>query len=313
MAWGTPAINALNIAAMSLSYKLIGLFLLVCFPFFFIGGPSPYTTPLFGAIWDCGHLVFFAAAIILLHAHLDLSRKQSWLWVSLGVFVVGGLIEIVQGYVGRDDNWSDVLRDLTGAWLGLFWLQAASTLVWLGRLVALALLLPNLAAIFWAAWGQLYAVQQFPVLADFESPAQMPGIKGNVERSGLHYTKGHYGLAIHLTTDKYSGVTFDNFFNSWQGYTRLSCELYNPNPEPLVLTIRVNDVAHELTGNLFNDRFNKTLQLQPGWNHVDINLSDILHAPATRTMNLSEISAIVIFAVQLPKPRDIYMDDLRLQ
>jgi len=61
-----------------------------------------------------------------------------------------------------------------------------------------------------------------------------------------------------------------------------------------------------------NDRFNRSYPLIQGWNRIAIDVKDISTAPQTRPMNLSQIQGIRIFAVQLPQPRVIYLECIRL-
>lgn len=52
--------------------------------------------------------------------------RHGILWVSLGVFALGGLIEIVQLFVpGRSCDWHDLLADAVGIGLGVMFALAA--------------------------------------------------------------------------------------------------------------------------------------------------------------------------------------------
>src|SRR3954466_3177043 len=118
------------------SKKLTLLFfilLLVACPFFFIGGPNYQSSSLFRAFWDWGHILFFSGLVVVVQPMVKMKGWRFGVLISLIVFVVGGIIEIVQSYTGRDGNWQDLLRDLSGAWLGLFWLQKATAWIWIGR------------------------------------------------------------------------------------------------------------------------------------------------------------------------------------
>lgn len=272
-----------------------------------------HSTPLFHALWDCGHIGFFAGLVLALHTAIDFSKVRAGVILTLAVLLVGGLIEIVQAYTGRDGNWQDLLRDLAGTWLGLFWVQKASYRIWLGRLAAGLLLLPTLLPLYAAAQAQCHAEQQFPLLANFETEMDLFSITGKVERSTEHPSLGDYSLKVRLTTEQYSRVVFVNFFNSWQGYNELLLDIYNPDSQALDLVIRIDDQQHFAGGTAHSDRFNQNLHLDPGWNAIKIPVADIQHAPATRLMQLDAINSIIIFAVKLPREQLIYLDNLRLQ
>jgi hypothetical protein len=61
----------------------------------------------------------------------------------------------------------------------------------------------------------------------------------------------------------------------------------------LPLHLRINDQGHN---NQYRDRYNRRLTLQPGYNYFSLPMSDIAGAPKGRTMDLSEISDVVIYA-----------------
>lgn len=313
MAWGIRAINLLPNIKTKLKQHIAWVIVVIAFPFFFLGGPDATSSQLYGALWNCGHIVFFIALVFALNKKFDLSRWQFSLATLAAVFVGGGLIEVIQSYTGRDGNWDDLLRDLSGTCVGLFWLRPPSVSVWLGRVVALAFLMPSLSTVFFEAWFQYQSMKKFPLIAGFESKIELYGQKSTAELSSQFRTQGHYSLQLNLTTERYSGISFERLFNDWSGFKQLSVDIYNPSSAPFNMVLRVNDIAHEKTGWVDEDRFNKRFQLTPGWNHLVFVIDEIQKTPANRLMDLSQISLIVIYAAQLPEPRTIYLDNLRLE
>lgn len=292
---------------------LVSILLLAIFPFFFIGGPNPYAAPIFRSLWDCGHIIFFAGLVIALRTKFNVSGWRPGLVITLVVFLLGGAIEIIQALTGREGNWQDLLNDLAATWLALFWLQKGNPWVWFGRVGAAALLIPPMVSVFLAVWSQLQIERNFPRLANFESSIDLHGWRGNIERTQTVHSSGDYSLKIHLNTKKYTGASLVEFHNSWQGYTTLSLNIYNPESLPINVVIRISDVRHELGNNDYNDRFNKKLHLVNGWNHIEIPVDSIRQAPATRELEMDSISSIIIFAGRLSKPQDIYVDEIVLK
>lgn len=293
--------------------RLMVCLLIVIAPFFFLGGPSAYSTPLFKTLWDCGHLCFFIILVAFLDTRFRLDNWRAALFITLAVFIGGGLIEIIQAHTGRDGNWGDLLRDLIGTWLALFWLQPPNKWVWSGRLIATLLLMPNIIRILLEADFQWHSEQEFPRLASFESAIEMFGHKGQVERTKEFPTHGDYALKIHLTNEKYSGVTFDRLFNDWSGYQKLKFDVYNPQADAFIMSVRINDVEHQIRGWINTDRFNGQFVVSPGWNHVVFSLAEVEHTPAQRVMDMHHISHLVIYAAQLNAERDIYLDNVHLE
>jgi len=313
MAWEILAINFLLPVITKLKKHLAWLIVVVAFPFFFLGGPDATSSKLYGALWNCGHIVFFIALVFVINRKIDLTRWQFALITLLGVFVGGGLIEVIQSQTGRDGNWDDLLLDVSGTCVGLFWLRSPSLFVWLGRIVATAFLIPSLSVVFFEAWFQHHAMKKFPLIAGFESSIELHGQKSTAELNAQFHTQGDYSLKLNLTTERYSGISFERLFNNWSGYKQLRFDIYNPSSLPLTMVVRVNDIAHDKTGWVDEDRFNKRFQINPGWNHLIFSIDDIQKGPAKRLMDLSQISLIVIYAAQLPEARTIYVDNLRLE
>jgi hypothetical protein len=94
----------------------------------------------------------------------------------------------------------------------------------------------------------------------------------------------------------------------------LEFSVYNPSSEPIEITCRVHDRQHTRgpEPELYTDRFNRSYLSSKGWDSVTIDLEKIVHAPKNRQMDIGQIQGIGIFTVQLPQPRVIYLDDIRL-
>jgi hypothetical protein len=125
---------------------------------------------------------------------------------------------------------------------------------------------------------------------------------------------GKSSLKVQLNTSTYSGVGLKYFPRDWQGFRALEFSIYNLSSEPLKMTCRVHDRQHTRGPGpeLYSDRFNRSFLLSKGWNPITIDLEEIAQAPKNRRMNMSQIQGISVFAVQLPQPRVIYLDYIRL-
>lgn len=297
---------------LSVFKRVVLLALIVLFPFFFIGGPQVSSNAFFRAFWDCGHFVFFIGLVIAVNIVYPLQSPRRWLLISSAVFVGGGLIEIIQAHIGRDGNWDDLLRDLTGTWLGLFFLQAPSLLVWLCRGISVALLLPSLWAVVIGARIEIQSYSDFPLIDGFESAIEVKRWKGNVEISSAFASQGSQSLLLHLSPKPYSGAYLRNYLGDWRGYKTVAVDIYNPN-ESLQITFRINDLQHQQGDNDFRDRFNQRITLNRGWNNIRIDLAQVEHAPQLRKMDMDKIIGVEFFVGYLTEPKDIYLDNLRLE
>ena len=160
-------------------------------------------------------------------------------------------------------------------------------------------------------WDMWQASRQFPVISDFETrfEARRWSI-GEISKSVAR--RGHNSLRVLLNKGNYPGTTLQRSFGDWRGYTGFSFSLYLPDETPLSITVSVRDHDHNRRGGEFHDRFNRTFTMRQGWNDIIIPISDIQGAPVERTLALDRLSEVVIFTTNLPAPRVIYIDNVRL-
>ncbi len=52
-------------------------------------------------------------------ATVALGNRRLAMWAALALAVFGGILEIVQGFVGRDAEWSDEMANVVGVCFGL--------------------------------------------------------------------------------------------------------------------------------------------------------------------------------------------------
>lgn len=291
----------------------LAMVLLVALPFFFLGGPDWLSTPLFRAVWNLGHIAFFGVLLILIQLRWPLPHAWQWLCVAVCVLFIGGAVEVAQAFIGREGSWNDIFRNLLGAGLGLFWGQQANARIWFARTIMSAALLLPAWSVSQVAYLQYDSVKRFPMLAGFESERELQRWGGRVARVQRHASAGEYALKIHFSTRQFSGVKFGWYLGDWTPFKQLEFDVYNPDDEPLALTLRINDIEHDKQGSHYDDRFNSRLLVQPGWNNIVVPLAQVKAAPAAREMRLDQINELGFFTQQLPQERTLYLDNLRLE
>jgi hypothetical protein len=131
-----------------------------------------------------------------------------------------------------------------------------------------------------------------------------------MERTRLHSTDGVYSLQVHLNPGLYPGISLDYTTNDWRAYGILSFDIFLIGDSSLEIILRINDREHN---NKYVDRFNRSLVLHPGANHIFIKLDEVKMAPQGRKMDMANITNICIFAYKLNKPRTVYFDNFRLE
>ncbi len=298
----------------ALPRRLVIAVLALMLPLFFIGGPDWSSGPLEKALWNLGHPVFFGLLVAVAAPRLPLRGVALWLATTAAVLVAGLAIELLQG-PSRTLDWRDLGRNLIGAWIALAWCRPAGPAQIRHGLKAFTLLLlvAELMAIGQVGWRQFQLAQQLPVLFDFRHDELAPYWSGQGLGLSDHLAAaGSHSLAIDLDTRPFSGVTLHNLPQDWRGYQALILVLYNPQPEPLALTLRIHDTRHDRGPQVYSDRFNRRLVLAPGRNRKVIPLAEVEQAPAERTMDMARIRRLGLFATALPAPRRVYLLELQL-
>ncbi|MEC7377388.1 MAG: succinyl-CoA synthetase subunit beta [Pseudomonadota bacterium] len=297
---------------------LAGVASLLIAPFLFVGGPDWASGPLLRSAWNLGHLVLFALVTLAIRPWRWLEGWRLWLAVTALLLGVGLAIELIQSSVGRDLDGHDLLRNLIGSWLvlaGRPLMSGGASATPGERLMAgivTLLLCVELGTTGAVAARQWQVHQQLPLLYNFSRDNPEPFWNGNPVLSRQHTVEHPYSLRVDLGTELYSGVTLHNLPSDWRGYDRLAITLFNPDPEPLTMTLRINDVAHDRGANAYSDRFNTQLTLAPGLNTFELSLQQVASALRQRRMDMDQIRRLGLFAVRLPAPRSVFLVDLRL-
>jgi len=287
----------------------------------FAGGPDYYSPRSFRHFWDLGHLVYFALLAGLLlrwNAVSQLSLARQWMIILVTTLVLGASIELLQNGTSRTPDTGDVLRDMIGSLLVLVFGTPGSKLKPAGwrlclQILVIALALAQLWPLARSLTDEAIARHQFPLLSGFETPFEIDRWSGaglTVETLAS-ITDGRI-LKLPLTTDRYSGVALRYFDGDWTSARTLKFSLYNPGADPLRVICRIHDLQHADGDEEYEDRFNRSLLLAQGWNHIEIDLDEVKHSPADRSMDMTRIRGLGLFTVSLPAPRILYLDDVRL-
>lgn len=301
---------------------LIGVILLASTLLFFLGGPDYESPRSYKASWDLGHIAYFALLTLLI-CRFDfikrLSPARQWTVIISVTFVLGTFIELLQYGTQREADILDVIRDLTGSALVLVFSPrptATLTTRWLtiARSGIVLILLGLLTPLAISLTDETIARQQFPVLSDFNTPFEMSRWTSDapISLTRLPAISQKNLLEISLTTSRYSGVILKYFPRDWRDYKMLNINLYQPEATPLRITCRIHDLQHTRGEQAFADRYNQSFTLAQGWNQITIDLHDVATAPQDRPMDMQQIHAIGLFTIELPRPRQLYLDSLYL-
>jgi VanZ family protein len=270
-------------------------------------------------LYGFAHLAFFILMAFALSWIPSVARRPFLFQFALIVFVVlfvGGMIELIQPYFGRTARLRDLGIDLLGAFNGVVFLVPTrrnlrrGVLVF-GQLVAVALTAVVSYGPITTLWDMRQASKQFPILGDFETRLETRRwSSGEIDKGIARH--GESSLRVFLGTQKYSGTTLERSFGDWRGYSTFAFSIYNPDPDPVLITVSIRDEEHFRRGGVYHDRFNRVFTMEQGWNDVYIPVADIENAPSARKLELDHLSEVVIFTVDLPAPRVMYLDYVHL-
>ncbi|WLE96809.1 MAG: carbohydrate binding domain-containing protein [Candidatus Electrothrix communis] len=296
--------------------------LLIGAPFFFIGGQNLELRSL-EALWNLGHVLFFSLAtwlgcLVFQYYRPESPILTSRIYIFLSVLILGTGIEGLQkNIVGRHAlDIGDIFRNQLGCLIMLALVssrmgQRKKSTVCLYQLFAVLLTSVALYPLSKAAIDELTALNQFPLLSDFETPFEVDRWEGNALLS-IHkgvFRHGQHSLQVRLLTDTYSGASLASFPGNWQGFDSLFFSIYSCD-DNLKLTCRIHDAKHN---HKYSDRFNKRFILKKGWNDLMISLDDIEKAPVGRLMNMAKIKRIMFFSSRQKREHTIYIDHIYLK
>ncbi|MEW8507631.1 MAG: VanZ family protein [Candidatus Thiodiazotropha sp.] len=266
----------------------------------------PGESQLMHSLQDSGHFLIFALlTLVALWSYRQLSAGPLWP-VAVVIFLFGIAMEAVQSLIGREPSLYDIFMDLLGIAAGaMFYAGFIGRSVSIRRTMA-ALLILTLAAFSQPMqWLLIYQVRAdyFPRLIDpdsYFSRALIEGDQGGEVRYidlpaewSLPLDTGSDSCAyVSLHKGRWPGLDIQDPEPDWRGYESLELSIYSDQSTALPLVLRINDEDHN---RLSDDRYSRRLLVQPGYNHFSLPLSEIAEAPRARTMDLGDISDVMIF------------------
>jgi len=288
--------------------------------FLFTGSPELNATRSLYYIWDLGHILLFAVFSFIMLKDVQPVKRQGFWSQAVIIFIltviIGVLIEFIQSKFDRSPDINDVVRNLIGSSIPLVFFnrrcQDLPRIISVSlKILVVIVLVRDTLPLGRSLIDEAIAQNQFPVLADFETPFETDrwhekwriAVDDRIARNGSH------GLKVKLYPEKYSGISLKYFPSDWNEYQYLKFSIYNPDSDTLRIICRIHDSKHN---NAYSDRFNQAFAIGPGWNDLSIPIDQIKSAPRTREMDIHHLSNIRLFIVDLKEIRIIYIDFIRL-
>jgi len=289
----------------------------------FVGGPDGESGRLHKEFWDLGHVPLFAG-LVFVALQLKSLNRHAWPVLLLGCvmfsLLLGLMVEWIQLHVGRNFEVKDLFSDVLGGVMGLLGYGVLREKLKPGARIgaALGILLLGMVALVpvtLAAADAWMMREDYPVLGDFETPFERERWDTNLARlevTGDVVRFGHKAMKVTLLAGEYPDVTLKELSPEWSEFKSLRFSVYNTLNVPLPMVLKIYDREHVHNGYEHSDRFNREIDMQPGWNDIEVRMQDVFEAPRNREMNLHEIKSLSLFVEYLEVPVVIYVDGVRL-
>lgn len=289
----------------------------------FVGGPDAHSHRIYQETWDSGHLVLFAGIVlVLLNTSFLMPRPwwQQFVIITVFCLVLGMAIEILQLVVGRNFELKDLLNDLLGGYIGfaLFTVRDNRLAQWarfIAYPVALIFCLIGIRPVLVVIADHFILQEDFPTLADFETSFELSRWDMNLAQLAMEEKTVRYGkraMRIRFLPGEYPDITLKDFVSDWRDFKSVRFSIYSTEALSVNMELKIYDRQHQLSNYAYSDRFNRSLQLSPGWNDISISLDDVQSAPRNRELNMAEIVSFSLFLERLDKPMTMFFDGLHL-
>jgi len=153
------------------------------------------------------------------------------------------------------------------------------------------------------------------LLAGFEDESSLGQWElqdASAERVEQHATEGSYALQLTLSPSEYPGVLLPHgspLLTGWNGYDFARLDVFNPQPDPVTLTVRIDD-THSVN---FGSRYNDDFVMRPGENTIELPLRRLQTSDHQRNLDVSQLKQLMIFASDVRSPIVLFLDNLRLE
>ncbi len=296
--------------------------------------PFPVDGRLWNSLFDLAHAPVFCALVLVIAGILDptsIGLPASLVRVAVvrpveAVFIAGiclglGLAgEVLQGLAGRSPSVHDVAANAAGAAAAVLWITAVRSGPAFRRILKAAAGGVLLVALIRPAVGIRGALRQradFPCLASFERSDELDAwepVDARLQRTDQTATHGTYALQVDLLPGEFSGALMVWPMPDWRGFSWFCCDVQTNGDAAVPLTVKVFDRPHERSGHDPDDRFETTVEVQPGgFQQIRLSLEKIREAPRTRSMRLDQIAGVELFTTEPDRPVRLFVDHVRLE
>lgn len=148
------------------------------------------------------------------------------------------------------------------------------------------------------------------LLAGFESPPDLDSWNADharVELSRDHATQGQSSLQLTLGRGPYPGIAAARaLLTGWADYDLARLDIFNPQSEPVTITIRIDDAQSQN----YATRYNEGFTLRPGASTIELPVRRLQTSDRKRNLDPAQLRRFMIFG---DRPLTLYLDNFRLE
>ncbi|MCD6161706.1 MAG: VanZ family protein [candidate division Zixibacteria bacterium] len=296
----------------------------------------PMNTFFWREIHNWGHIPLFGIMSVLI---LNLSfiilrtkiqkRYLHYIFAFCITIMLGVMLEYLQISGPRDADIWDVVRDIIGAIIflgaylicdgkmaGLFKDRNKKFMIILAAGLLMLIIFSILPAAIWGS-AYLYRNWNFPIICGFESILENKFLEPQDAKleitalpEGWQNIKGEQAGRLTFLPAEYPGLNIKEPYPDWTAYGTFCFSIYSELEKPIALHIRIDDLHYNQT---WEDRFNYSFTVLPGFNQIDISIEEIRQGLVNREMDMTAIAAVLLFAHNPPDTFSFYIDDIMLK
>lgn len=245
------------------------------------------------------------------------STSQAFGLALLGAVLLGVLSEAIQIPMRRDASWEDIIANGLGAagfLLVAYAVGRKPVVATMSVFGALAVLIGSASPVISVTNAIVHRNSQFPVIYNGDIESERTFVSA---RNVYMETRWTQSLTRPYTrVESLSGhgfrIEIRNLMADWSDYANLNLDMDVVGEPDMEFTVRIHDKLHRRDDQPHSDRFNQRFTLRQGRNNLSIPLQDVRDAPHGRSMDLTDIEALVIFSNEDYAGRVFKLYEIRL-
>lgn len=265
------------------------------------------------------HVPIFGLISLALLALMPKSwpTSQAFGLALLGAVLLGVFSEAIQIPMRRDASWEDIIANGVGAagfLLVAYAVGRKPVVATMSVFGALAILIGSASPVISVTNAIVHRNSQFPVIFNGDIESERTFVSGRNVSMETRWSQSPRRPYTRVETVSGHGprIEIRNLMADWSNYSNLSLDMEVEGEQDMEFTVRIHDKLHRRGNQPHSDRFNQRFTLRQGRNNLDIPLQDVRDAPHGRSMDMTDIEALVIFSNEDYAERVIKLYEIRL-